>query len=172
MNWKQAVQLALKIETALEPYVEAMEIAGSIRRGRPEVNDIDLVVLPRPGQVEALKSRCAENCRVVTNGPQNCIYAIRLAPGQEFQLDVFIARPPVKDLLQTIPGNFVSLLLCRTGSKEHNIWLVEHAKRIGLTWKPYAGVFDEEGYCLASETEEDIFRVLQLDFIPPEKRER
>lgn len=39
-----------------------------------------------------------------------------------------------------------------------NIYLEEHAKRIGLKWKPYAGVFDGEGYCLAAESEEEVFR--------------
>jgi DNA polymerase/3'-5' exonuclease PolX len=42
---------------------------------------------------------------------------------------------------------------------------------MGLSWNPYYGVF-EQGKCIACETEEEIFRVLGLDYINPEKRER
>lgn len=164
--------MAEKIKAELAPMCDLIEIAGSIRRQRAEVGDIDLVVLPRAGQLGAIKDRCRRSCRVITDGEQNFICNLRLAPGREFQLDIFFARPAVKDLLQTVPGNFGSLLLCRTGSKEHNIFMVEHAKRLGLVWRPYAGVFDGDGYCLAAESEPEIFKALDLEFVPPERRER
>ena len=78
----------------------------------------------------------------------------------------------MRDLLNTAPDNFGTLLLCRTGSKEHNIFLVEHAKRLNLRWNPYRGVIDGAGNVLASETEEDIFKALDLPWIQPEDRER
>lgn len=168
MNLARAALIATKIAASLAPLCEKIEIAGSIRRARPLCGDIDLVILPRPGEQAAIKARCKQKCAVVIDGPQNCIYRM----GDDTQIDIFFARHPVKELLQTIPGNFGSLLLCRTGSKEHNIYLVEHAKRRGLQWKPYEGVFDEDGYCLASETEESIFDALNLGFVPPERRER
>lgn len=172
MNLARAIVLADKIREQLQPMCDKIALAGSIRRSRPEVNDIDFVILPKPGQLQAIKQRCKQNCRAITDGDQNFICALRLSPGNEFQLDIFFARHPVKELLQIIPGNFGSLLLCRTGSKEHNIYLIEHAKRRGLTWNPYQGVFDSEGYCIASETEEAIFDALNLDPVPPERRER
>ena len=168
MNLPEARVMAEKIAAQLAPLCERIEIAGSIRRERPLCNDIDMVILPKGGKPDAIKARCEQQCTVVTDGPQN--YIVRLKNG--VQLDIFFTRPAYKDLLQTIPGNFGSLLICRTGSREHNIFLVEHAKRIGLVWKPYQGVFDGEGYALAAEDEAGIFKALQLDFIPPEKRER
>ena len=162
--------MAEKIAGQLAPMCERIEIAGSIRRGREWCNDIDLVILPKPGQRAAIKARCAANSRVVTDGEQN--YILELRDATRTQLDIFFARPPFKDLLQTIPGNFGSLLVCRTGSREHNIYLVEHAKRLGLVWKPYAGVFDGDGCCLASEEEVEIFAALELEFIEPARRER
>jgi len=168
MNLTEAKPMAEKIAEQLAPLCERIEIAGSIRRGRPWVNDLDLVILPKGGRPDAIKARCEQKCTIVTDGPQN--YIVRLNTG--VQLDIFFARPAYKDLLQTIPGNFGTLLVCRTGSREHNIYLVEHAKRLGMVWKPYQGVFDCEGYAVAAEDEAGIFRALQLDFIPPEKRER
>jgi DNA polymerase (family 10) len=172
MKYDQAHKLALAIQEQLAPFCEPIEIAGSIRRARPEVNDLDLVLLPKPGQRETIKARCRQKCRVVTEGEQNCIYELPLAEGRVWQLDLFFARPVIQDLLGSEPGNFGSLLLCRTGSKEHNIYLIEHAKRLGLIWQPYRGVIGTGGRVLASESEAEIFTALDLAFIPPEKRER
>jgi DNA polymerase (family 10) len=172
MKFAQAMAIAMKIESNLAPFCERIQIAGSLRRQRAWVNDIDLVVLPRPGQTAALKARCLVNCTPVTDGEQNAIYRLRLRDGTEVQVDLFFARPPQVDLLAYEPGNFGTLLLCRTGSKEHNIFLVEHAKRLGLVWRPYAGVFDAAGRCCAAEEEAEIFTALDLPWIAPEHRER
>lgn len=164
--------VALKIQEQLAPLCERIEIAGSIRRGRPEVNDVDFVILPRAGQFAAIKARCAQKCEVVRDGEHNCIYRLVLSDQTPLQLDVFFARPAVSDLLNTVPGNFGTLLLCRTGSKDHNIYLVEHAKRLGLRWNPYRGVIGDGQQVVASETEVDIFKALGLPWISPESRER
>mgnify|MGYP001488384665 CR=1 FL=1 len=172
MQLKRALSIGQSVVAALAPHCERIEIAGSIRRQRPEVGDLDLVILPQPGKLDSIKARCAQRCARVTDGGQNCIFRMQLQDLTQFQIDLFFARPATRDLLQSVPGNFGTLLLCRTGSKEHNIWLVEHAKRLGLTWNPYRGVIDAEGYVLASESEEEIFKALDLEFVPPEKRER
>lgn len=171
MKLARALTIALKIQEQLAPLCDRIEIAGSIRRVRPDVGDIDLVILPREGQRDAIKARCAQRCRVITDGEQNCIYNLTLPDRAEVQLDIFFARPAVSDLLNITPGNFGSLLLCRTGSRDHNIWLVEHAKRLGRVWKPYSGVF-HDGQQLAGESEAEIFTALELPWIKPEDRER
>lgn len=165
----QADKLAQRIAEQLLPFCEPglCAVAGSIRRRRPFVNDIDLVVLPKTGQLLALKARCKLATEVIKDGEQNMI--VRLKNG--VQLDVFIAHGEHRDLLETKPTNFGALLLNRTGSTQHNVWLIEHAKSLGLTWNPYHGVFDGDRL-LAGATEADIFRALRLDFIEPERRER
>ena len=165
----RAIGIALSLQERMAPHCEKLEIAGSIRRGRPSVGDIDFVCIPR--DKAALKARFAEHWRVVTDGEQNFICARELTDGFELQVDIFFARPATRDLLENYPSNWGSLLLCRTGSKEHNIYLVEYAKRMGLKWNPYQGVFDGSKL-LASETEADIFKALDLEFVPPERREK
>jgi DNA polymerase (family 10) len=172
MQLVRAKKLAEAIREHLAPMCDKIVVAGSIRRARPHVGDIDLVILPKPGLKDAIKVRCLVKGIPVTDGEQNAIYRLRLSDQTEVQLDIFFARPASADLLDTTPGNFGSLLLCRTGSKEHNIFMVEHAKRMGLVWNPYRGVFDGAGKCLASESEEEIFKALDLPFIEPERRER
>lgn len=172
-----AQRIGEQIASELQPFCERIEIAGSIRRRSEFVNDIDIVALPKEGQREALRERCKRNTHVVTDGDQ-CLIVV-LPPFthhgsriQDLQVDLWIARRPEADLLQSKPGNFGSLFLCRTGSKEHNIWLCQRAESLGLRWNPYAGVFDGHGNCLAWETEEEILRALDLAWIAPENRER
>jgi len=163
----QADKLAAKIVAELTPFCERIEVAGSIRRRRPAVNDIDLVVLPHEDQVNALRERVLRNTAPISDGPQ--VILARLANG--VQLDLWIAQRPKKDLFSETPSNFGMLLLSRTGSKEHNIWLCQLATKLGRHFNAHHGIY-ERGHCLASATEEDIFRALNLDFVPPERRER
>jgi DNA polymerase (family 10) len=162
-----AEKLASKILAELKPFCERIEIAGSIRRRRPFVNDIDLVVLPHYDQVAALRERLLRNTTPISDGKE--IILTRLANG--FQVDLWIAQRPHKDLFSAHDTNFGALYLARTGSKDHNIWLCTIATRLGRHFNPQYGVF-ENRRCLASATEEEIFAALKLDFIPPEQRER
>jgi DNA polymerase/3'-5' exonuclease PolX len=164
----KAIPLAERIAAELQPFCERIEIAGSIRRQRPFCGDIDLVILT--DSPAAFRHRLFKDPRTqrVLDGEINLI--ARLANG--VQLDIFLAHPGHKDLLGATPSNFGSLLLCRTGSKEHNIYLIEAAKARGLKWNPYHGVFDPQLGCIASATEEAIFSTLGLEFVIPEQRER
>lgn len=167
------IPLALAIKTAgqvcasLDPICQRIVVAGSIRRRRPYVNDIDLVILPKPGQVSALQARCRQRCLAVREGDSLCTY--RMDSGT--QIDIFIARRRESDLLTTTPGNFGSVLLCRTGSAAHNIHMVARAKALGLEWSPRDGVRDSSGRIIASEEETDIFQAIKMDWIDPQDRE-
>ncbi len=157
-------RFAEKIASELSPFCDKIEIAGSIRRRCPVVNDIDLVILAK--DKAAIKARCRRSCQVKTDGDLNFIAITSTG----IQIDIFFATPATADMFSPLPSNWGSLFLCRTGSRAHNIYLVEHAKTIGLTWSPYAGVYDSDMKLLASETEESIFEALQLPFKTPEER--
>ena len=103
---------------------------------------------------------------VLTDGPQTL--EVRLHNG--VRLDIWFARSSDSGLFEEIPGNFGSILLCRTGSLAHNIRLVETAKAKGLRWHPHNGVYRGEEL-IASATEREIFDALGLAFTPPEERE-
>jgi DNA polymerase (family X) len=164
----KAQKIAEKVIAELRPFCDQIAIAGSIRRQRETVGDIDIVVLPKVDQVHAFRARCQQSTTVVKDGEQEMVLMMK----NEVQLDIWIAHRGTKDFFNPMPGNFGSLLLCRTGSVTHNIYLVSQAKALGLRWNPHHGVFDGHGRCLAAETEEAVFRALKLDFVPPERRER
>jgi DNA polymerase (family 10) len=174
-----ATKIAEELGAALQPFCERLDIAGSVRRRRPEVNDLDLVLLPRPGQLAEIQRRVLHGNRCITAGEEIMSVELTTSPyaGQPLQADLFFAQPERQALFETTPTNYGSLLLCRTGSKEHNIYLIEHAKRMGLRWNPQRGLFAPDPrtgalVLLASATEQEIFDALELDFIPPERRER
>jgi DNA polymerase/3'-5' exonuclease PolX len=179
MLLEPATHIDERLAAALAPFCDRLDIAGSIRRRRVEVNDIDLVLLPKPGQLEALQRAALDGARCLSSGPENMSIELTTSPmaGQPLQADLFFAQPQKQSLFETVPTNYGSLLLCRTGSKVHNIYLCQRARAADLHWNPQRGLFardprTDQHTLLASATEEEIFTILDLDFIPPEKRER
>lgn len=167
MPLSRAEAVAEKIVAALEPFCERIEIVGSIRLRRPDVGDIDLVILPKACQLDAIKVRCSSpGITVLTNGSQNFLFV-----WNGIQVDIFFARPDESDLLDMRPGNFASLLMCRTGSKQHNIWFCRKALEHGCCWDPYQGVYRGKEL-LPCETERDLYQAIGQDYIKPEARER
>src|SRR5688572_28680494 len=81
----RARAIAEKVVDALRDHCLRIEIAGSIRRGRPECGDVDLVCVPKPGGREAMIERCKRSGTMHKFGEQYVV--IELANG--FQLDLW-----------------------------------------------------------------------------------
>lgn len=167
--------IADKVVAALAPLCERIEIAGSIRRGRALVGDIDLVILPKDRA--AIRAKLVPACNVLADGPQNLLVDWPLGRTERLQLDIFFAHDGVGDFFAREPSNWGTLLLCRTGSKEFNIWFAQQAQRAGLHWNPYRGLTRQKGLSQQSEviaaaTEDDLFKALEITPIKPEVRER
>lgn len=163
-----AYKLADRIKETLSPWCKKIEVAGSIRRARPEVGDIDLVILPKPGCEHDIRNRIKAQTTVVSDGHQTLI--VRLSNG--VQIDTWFAHHGVTDLLDPQPSNWGTLLMCRTGSRQHNIFICQKAAELGLHWDPHRGVRDGSGRILAAEEEKDVFLAVGLAWIPPALRER
>lgn len=168
MPLKAAVKYAAAICREIEPfcYEGKVAIAGSIRRGRPVCNDIDIVCMPK--DLPALRRRAALKARPIAGGESQ--FSVELANG--IQVDFFFTRPETRDLAGVTPTNWGTVLLCRTGSKQHNAFLALTATDRGIHWNPMRGVLAADGTVLASETEHDIFKALDMAYLAPERRER
>jgi len=161
-------KIAEKVAGELAPFCDRIAIAGSIRRQRPMVGDVDIVALPKISELHAFRQRCKQNTTLVKDGDQELVVWLK----NGVQLDIWIASHGSKEFFNEVPCNFGSLLLCRTGSAAHNIYLISQAKALGLRWNPHHGVFNGHGVCLAADTEEDVFKALGMGFVAPERRER
>ena len=160
MELTQARTIAEKVKAHLAPVCERVEVAGSIRRCKPVPRDIDLVLIPaNQGQ---LYYRLQELGQVKAGGQK----LLRVLLKEDVQLDVYVATPET----------WATLLLIRTGSTRHNIKLCKRAQNGGM--KLHAdgtGLFRLED-CqgkesrVAGDTEESIFKALDLAYVPPENR--
>ena len=154
---ERAQKTADAIVEKLKPYCKRIEIAGSIRRRRPRVHDIDICLIP--SDPWNLHHEILGLCRpfpATANG--NKLMRIQ-ANGT--QVDIYFADETT----------WATLLLIRTGSAENNIRLCSIAKKRG--WHLHAdgsGLFDETGHRIAGDTEASIYEALGLKYQRPEKR--
>lgn len=139
--------------------IEAITVAGSLRRGRETIGDLDLLVTGP--NAEAALDKVGANPRVhevLGRGPTKT----SVKWGREgLQVDVRAVDH----------ASFGAAMQYFTGSKEHNVSLRQRAIRMGFKLNEY-GLFHGDGETRAAgETEEGIYQALGLDWIPPELRE-
>jgi DNA polymerase (family 10) len=148
---------AQQIVSALKevPGAVRVEMAGSLRRRKEVVKDMDLVASGNPGPLMDAVSNHPLVEEVTVRGDTKL--TARLASGVNMDLRV------VPD------GSFPYTLQHFTGSKEHNIALRARAQTMGLKSNEY-GLFKGDRN-IACRDEADIYRNLKLDYIPPELRE-
>lgn len=160
MRLEEATTIARKVKEILSPYCEEIEIAGSVRRRKPTVNDIDIVLIEKLSAWLILSSLIATIGRIELNGDK----IKRLWYGDKqsgIAIDIYIATP----------ATWATLLLIRTGSKESNIRLATIAKRQGWHLKASGdGLFNEKGERIAGETEESIYEALGITYQEPNER--
>jgi DNA polymerase (family 10) len=139
------------------PGVLRAEVAGSLRRRKETIGDIDLLVAAADaGPVVRAFTQLSGVAAVLAEGPTKA--SVRLRAGIHADLRVLP------------PESFGAALHYFTGSKSHNIALRTRAVKRGLKISEY-GVFDRGGRRLGGATEEEVFRAVGLPFIPPELRE-
>jgi len=158
--------LALKIVSVISPCCVRAEVAGSIRRRKATINDIDIVVQPKPQSwVQVIKEIRREFDAITEKQGEKLVTLY--VPFESKQSKGYVEV----DLYRASEGTWGILLLIRTGSAEHNIYLCNLAIRKGYRLAYSRGVLNEKGEVVASKTEEEVFQALGLDYIPPEDRE-
>ncbi len=168
--YAQAAPLVAETLVALRkyPFVKKAEVAGSFRRGKETVGDLDfLVVSPQPMKVMEVFISLPEVGEVLAKGTTRS--SIRLKNGLQMDLRVVAEK------------EFGSAMNYFIGSKEHNIELRKLALSKGYSLSEY-GLFKlkhqkknpnqrEDKVWVAGRTEEEIYQKLHLQYIPPELRE-
>lgn len=155
--------LAMEIAAMLKGsgFCERIEIAGSFRRQRETVGDLDfLAVSKTPANIMDFFCSLPQVESVTGKGGTKA--TVFLKAGLDADLRVVPAEA------------FGAALLYFTGSKDHNVILRRLGIDHGLTiseYGVYEGTAQKKGKYVAGRTEEDVYRSLGLPFIPPELRE-
>ena len=162
----QAETIAGKLSAHLEhlPGVEKITPAGSLRRGRETVGDLDVLVTGNCCLNDAQRQAAIEEITrfpgiqdVLGKGENKVSFKLRSG----MQVDVRLLPPE----------SFGAALQYFTGSKSHNVALRQRAQKMGFTLSEYALARLEDEKRVAGKTEEEIYAKLGLDYIPPELRE-
>jgi DNA polymerase (family 10) len=177
-----ALLVAEELCSALKPHCERMAIAGSLRRQKPTVGDVEILLVPTMGErkVDLFATAQISNADlalalllgkgilakrpnakgIFTYGPQN-------------KLMVHCASGIPVDLFATDAAGWFRSLVIRTGPKELNIRLIDSARRNGVQVHAYGSpalVRISTGKPLECKSERDFFALCRLPYREPWER--
>ncbi len=146
------------------PGIDKITPAGSLRRGRETVGDLDILVTGEACTTEEGRQKAIAYVAeypplmdVIASGDNKISFHLRSG----LQVDVRLLPPE----------SFGAAMQYFTGSKAHNVALRQRALKMGYTLNEYSLSFLETQKPAAGKSEEEIYAKLKLDYIPPEMRE-
>ena len=146
------------------PGIENITPAGSLRRGRESVGDLDILVTGKICTSEEGRQKAIDHVAqypplmdVIARGDNKISFHLRGG----MQVDVRLLPPE----------SYGSALQYFTGSKSHGVALRQRALKMGYTLNEYSLATLEGEKPVAGKTEKEIYAALKLDYIPPEMRE-
>ncbi len=180
MKLDRAQKCARKVINILEPFCEKIETAGSIRRKKPEVKDIEIVALPKGTEGERRINRRLKwseknsSIQMIKNGEKYKQFTLIKKNGLELiKVDLFIVTPPAQ---------WGVIFLIRTGSAEFSKWIVNIRKREFYSFSKgqllhnyQSGLGRDKKWkteVLVTPEEKDVFQKLRIEYIYPENRTR
>jgi DNA polymerase (family 10) len=146
------------------PGVEKATPAGSLRRGRETVGDLDILVTGPACCDDVERQKLIEHIiklpglmEIIARGENKVSFRLRGG----MQVDVRFLPP----------DSFGAAMQYFTGSKGHNVALRQRALKMGYTLSEYSLARLDDKQVVASKSEDEIYASLKLDYIPPEMRE-
>ena len=146
------------------PGIDKITPAGSLRRGRESVGDLDLLVTGAACGSESERAKAVQYVAkypplmdIMAQGDNKISFRLR----SDLQVDVRLLPPE----------SFGAAMQYFTGSKAHNVALRQRALKMGYTLNEYSLADLKTDKPVAGKTEQEIYAKLKLDYIPPELRE-
>lgn len=167
--YKVAVDFAAEVVEKLTPHCERIAIAGSLRRQRAQIGDIEIVALPRRavdlfGQAD-LKRPSALDEFLKEKG-------VQLAKDGPLYKQFRYGGLNVDLFLPASAAHWGCIYTIRTGSHEFNLWLMNVASpRAGVRFESGRLLRRLSGVALDTPEEVDVFTALRLPFITPQMRD-
>ena len=156
-----ALSTATDIVGALRDAAEHVEYAGSLRRWRETIGDVDILATAGDdAHAERIMTAFREmSDEIVVSGPTKTSIRTATSAGSGLQVDLRVVRPEC----------YGAALQYFTGSQAHNVAVRQVAIRAGLKLSEY-GLFRGDEL-IASATEDDVYAALGMDWVPPPMRE-
>lgn len=177
----EALAVARELCAALRPVTERLIVAGSLRRRRLMVGDVEILFIPQFVQVpgDLFETAHASRADDVLNEllAAGVLAKRRNVNGTEMwgdknKLAVHVASGIPVDLFAATELNWFNYLVCRTGPGESNIAIASAARRMGWQWHPYGAGFTKldgsDARRVASERE--VFEFVGLPYREPWER--
>ncbi len=178
-----ALTVAQEIVGALTPVCERVIVAGSLRRGKQWVGDVEILFIgktltrPKNGDFFENETVCLAQLAIADLLAAN-ILAKRpnkiggFTWGDQNKLALHTRSGVPVDLFQTTEASWFNYLVCRTGSAAHNVTIATRAKQLGWSWNPYGSGFTNEAGTASHDvvSEADLFTFLDMQFKDPKDR--
>lgn len=179
---RDAKAIAERLKSQMSPFCRRVEIAGSIRRGRQEVKDIEIVAVPNWGE---------SSLGLFLDGGEKINKLLQWAFDAESVGDLTWIKPGTQEVIPWEPkrdGKYWRAMLCegikldlflttaeqwgliyliRTGSAEFSQGVMTYVKHQTDYRIKDGTLLDGEGEALPTPEEEDVFRLLRLDYVEP-----
>src|ERR1700693_5087683 len=146
------------------PGIDKVTPAGSLRRGRETVGDLDILVTGKVCCDDTEREKLIDPIiklpglmEIIARGENKISFRMRGG----MQVDVRLLPP----------DSFGAAMQYFTGSKAHNVALRQRALKLGYTLNEYSLAKLDDQQVIAGKSEEEIYAALKLDYIPPEMRE-
>lgn len=181
----EAIADARAFKSLFDGAYERWEFAGSIRRNRPEVSDVEHVVIPTIGdagglfpgasQTNLLMQRCDQllGQGIISKHVYEVNYADGTTGTRSMWGDIYRGvsfAGSLHEIFSATADNWGSILAIRTGSAEFSEMLVTKIKSRGLCQRNGYVRYVSDGKIYVTRTEEAFFEACGVKWIPPERR--
>ena len=175
---EEAMEVANEMVYALSPYTARIIIAGSLRRRRPIVGDVELLFIPtlercRVGlfveDVEVVDPAAREIDQLREEGIISHRFSAAgvKAWGKQNKLAIHCATGIPVDFFSTSLQCWFNYLVCRTGPSASNMRVAEAARAKGWQWNPYGPGFSRGQEAHEITSEKDVFDFVGLQYHDP-----
>jgi DNA polymerase/3'-5' exonuclease PolX len=166
MELEKARAIAEELVSLLSPVCTRIEIAGSIRRQKPDVGDIELLIIPNEDKLAILLEVLMQQGIFEKRPNKRGIYTY----GPKNKLLVHCPSGIGVDIFSSTEENWGMALFVRTGPKEWNIKAMSRFRQLGMQGHAYGGVTLQNGLPFECPSEFIVFNLLGWPYTPPEKR--
>ena len=173
-----ALEVLRQLLPHFEPGCERLIVAGSLRRRKEEVGDIEIIYIPKQGmladgelfeQPKNLADLAIEDLirRFILRKRTNVNGAEMFGEKNKYLVHALTGIPV--DLFAATPESWWNYLVCRTGGAGTNVLIAARAKERGYKWNPYGSGFTRlsDGETIPMESEHGVFKFVGLSYEEP-----